>query len=110
MKVFKLIDDVECTWANSDGNVKESISMKDWMVLMMDQYQKWSKGYANIKRGEKIYNIVMAGIDTIKLEDADYDELWSAIDSGAINPKIARRVLPFYEAVKNAEKPEKKEK
>lgn len=75
---------------------------KKFLVEAIDLHQPAGRTIKMIRQAAKIVDVIEGSNGTIKLEDADYELLKSALDSVAWNPAVARRLLPFFDAVEGA--------
>ena len=83
----------------SVGADDRTITMKEFLMIAVNQHAGFGKGIGGVRQGLKIADAVSASNGTIRLEDADHAELSGAVEAAAYNPAVARFLLPFYEAV-----------
>lgn len=81
----------------------------DFLKQALDGNQEFNKGAAGARQYAKLMDIVekINGEDaSITVDDADYEALKRSIDAlVVVSPKVNRVLIPFYDAVENAESP-----
>lgn len=80
-----------------------TVSFQEFLTTAVDQFEEFGKGVSGIRQGAKIIEIVEKANGEFQLEDADYAKLKEATNFASYNPKIARFLIPFFEALETAE-------
>lgn len=86
------------------------ITMNEWLKTAIEHHLPFGKGYANIKKAERILVAMNTkpegeGIpleDFIEISNNDFTELYNAVQGLSMKPMVALAVKSFYEAVERA--------
>ena len=85
-------------------DVKDSITFQTFITIAIDQYEKLAKGASNIRLAAKIIDKIEqpSGKENLSLEDTEYNAVKEAVEEAKWNPAVARKLLPFFDAVESA--------
>jgi len=72
------------------GNEKVVLRSKDLLKTAIENYQEALKGIKNINMSLKIFNKIEDADGKLELEDAEFDMLYKAIDSGQWSGGVLR--------------------
>ena len=86
-------------------NAQKPFCFSDFLQTALDGYPPCGKGPKQIRQAAKIAGVLesLDGTKTLSLEDADYEVVHQAIEAMAWNPSVARRIVPFFDAVEKAQ-------
>lgn len=99
MRKIQLLPDVICEEVRGGSSV--TVSMKHFLIDALDMYAPSGRGVKMIRQAIKIINAIEEAKDELKLEDTEFDVLKAAVDQCPSKPRIARALLPFYEAIES---------
>ena len=83
-------------------DVAFTLSFGEFLKNAVETYPLFGKGLRNIRRGSRIIEAVEAMNGEVRLEDEDWSSLKDAVNEIQLNPKIARKFIPFIDAVEGA--------
>lgn len=103
MKTIKIPEPVDI----GEGSNVVTWPMFKFVDAVCDQHAAFGRGLSGIRQGSRILDVFESGCqhETVELEGSDYEELKTALNTAAFNPKYGRKFIPFYEAIEGAEKP-----
>lgn len=103
MKIITVPADIEVEYTSPRGRVKDKSVFKKFLVDAIDLYAEGIKGPKRIRLAAKVVDVIENSNGTITLEDDHYDLVKGAVEHMDWMPGYARQVIPFFDAVENAE-------
>lgn len=97
---------VTVTMKNEKGQpISGDMSFVEFLQGCMDSYNPAGKGLRQIRQSVKIAGVLEEAKDKpgIRFEPNDWDVMKAAVESMQWNPKAARELLPYLEAVEKAQ-------
>jgi hypothetical protein len=81
-----------------------SWTFADFLQLSLDEYAPLGRGLKQIRQAVRISGILekLNGAKEFQMEDADFAVVKEAVEARGWNAGVARRLLPFFEAVDKA--------
>lgn len=79
-------------------------TFREFCTVAVEHYELFGKGYANIKKADAIMQKVADFTDLLVLEDDHFACLKDAVNAMRWNPKMSRKLIPFFEAFEAAAK------
>jgi hypothetical protein len=83
---------------------KVKLSFRDAMTEAIQNFPESGKGIKNIRTANKLCDKIDASKEVIELDDADYEFLVKAVNELGWNPRLVKVLIPFMDALENAEK------
>lgn len=88
----------------------KDVTFWEWISHSLDMYDPLGKGGEMIMKAVNIHSILKkaqdSGSSTLTYEDSDFEIVDRAVQSMNWKAGYARRVISFYDAIKNAQKVE----
>lgn len=103
MKVITIPADVtEARVVGKDEPVKLNLGFKDFLKIALENYPECGKGLKNIRKANKISELVEKADKTIVMDDELLEFTKAAVESMSWNPAAARAMLPYFDALEGA--------
>lgn len=102
MRLIKPPGKVKVVMPTREGEREEEYTFARFVTDTLDVYP--AKTPKQIRQTIKILDAVNKNSENVSLEDTDYDILKDAAEHIAFLPRAARQLLPFYDAIDQAEK------
>jgi len=106
MKLIKVPDAIEVKVERPDGRKFErTLTFVDFVRESVENCETFARGLKNVRKADRILRAVesLDGQSALKIESEDFEALKDAVDKMGWLPAVARRLLPFYEAIESAE-------
>jgi len=107
MKKIKIVDKI--TLKNlpkpGGGTGEVDYTMKEWIGELLDNYSGFGKGVKGIRQAIKIEKAFADADNDFTIDDAEWNALKKAMEDVTLNPKVARQIIAFYDAIEGATDP-----
>lgn len=88
------------------ATITVKFTFKEWALKSVRSYPFFGKGLEAIMQGADIVKLIESAKKTLEFGTTDYDKFWKACEAMTWNPRAAQACIPFFVAVKDAEKKE----